>query len=395
MKKNIYIVTPWYNTFSGGAEVAARTLAEECAKRGINTTVLTTCCQSPYSSWWEDSIKPGEEYVNGVKVIRFRLNKYGKEKYENTIHKQITGATLLEEDKENFYLHGITSDELVKYIKNLDDNNLVIMLPYFQALAYNVVINNPNKVSIMPCFHDEEQFYWNQISSMIKESKNIFYLSEPEKDMVIKNYGMVYGKKVIESKTVGLGVEIEEEKIKSGEIKFKELNLPKEYIVYVGRKDIGKGVLNLVNFHKELKSDIPLVFLGGGDESLVPKNNDMFIDLGFVDEDLKYSIISHSKVLVNLSNNESFSLVIMEAWLMGIPVIVSEGCDVTKYHCQKSNGGLWIKDSNSYKKSIELLQSNTDLARSMGVRGREYVEKNYNWSNVIFEILKSDMEVGI
>lgn len=393
-KKNVYIVTPWYNTFSGGAEVAARNLAEECVKRGICTTVLTTCCKSPYCSWWEDSVKPGEENVNGVKIIRFTLNKNGKEKYEKTVQKQINGENLLEEDKENFYLHGITSDELVEYVRNLDENSIVIMLPYFQALAYNVVINNPNKVSIMPCFHDEEQFYWNQISEMIKGSKNIFYLSEPEKDMVIKNYGMKYGKKVIEAKTVGLGVKIEQEKIECGELKFKELNLPNEYIVYVGRKDIGKGVLNLVNFHKDLKSDIPIVFLGGGDEKLVPKDNSKFIDLGFVEEDLKYSVIGHSKALINLSNNESFSLVIMEAWLMEIPVIVSEGCKVTKYHCEKSNGGFWVKDSITYRKAIEFILNNKDLAKTMGLKGKEYVEKKYNWSNVISEILKSDMELS-
>lgn len=396
MQENeLYIVTPWYNTFSGGAEVAARTLAEESVKRGIKVTVLTTCCKTPYDNWWKNSMQPGDEVVNGVCVKRFALNEYGREKYEGTIVKQINNQEISEEDKLNFYMYGISSDDLCDYIATIQDGVPIIVLPYFQALAYNVITKNPYRVSMIPCFHNESQFYWNQIDDMIKYCNRIFYLSEPEKDMTIKQYGYKHGKKVIEGIVLGLGVEI------SNEIRQQLLNqennqeLPSKYIVYVGRKDIGKGVKELIHYHKKVPENIPLVFVGGGDQSLIPLDDKRFIDYGFVDTIDKYRIIKNASALVNLSPNESFSIVIMEAWLMEVPVIVSNRCDVTRHHCEVSNGGFWINDESDYKKIVEYIINNQDICHRIGIQGKEYVQVNYCWDNVIYNLFANyDCEVN-
>lgn len=384
--KELYIVTPWFNTFSGGAEVAARTLAEECVKRGIQVTVLTTCCKTPYDNWWKDSIGTGEENINGVRVKRFSLNNYGRDKYESTVVKQISKEPLSNEDQLNFYKYGISSDALCKYIQDIPVGIPIVMLPYFQALAYNVITQNPNRVSIIPCFHDEPQFYWEQVAEMIKYSHKIFYLSEPEKDMTIKQYGLMYGRKVIEAEVLGLGVEIPKHILNNLEVTNKELDLPDEYVVYVGRKDVGKGVFELVENHKLSNTNIPLVFMGGGDENLVPKGDNRFIDLGFVEEKKKYQIIKNATALINLSQNESFSLVIMEAWLMNVPVIVSNKCKVTTYHCQKSNGGFWINNKEDYQKVLDYILKNRHQVKTIASQGRAYVEANYNWNNVIYNL---------
>lgn len=390
----LYIVTPWYNTFSGGAEVAARTLAEECVKRNIKVTVLTTCCKTPYDNWWKNSMLPGDEEVNGVCVKRFALNEYGREKYEGTIVKQINNEEILEEDRLNFYKYGISSDTLCEYVATIPNEIPIIVLPYFQALAYNVITKNPYRVSIIPCFHNEAQFYWNQIDEMIKYCNRIFYLSEPEKDMTIKQYGGKYGKKVIEGTVLGLGVEISAQIKKQLLVKEIKQDLPPKYIVYVGRKDAGKGVKELVRYHKKMPGSIPLVFVGGGDQSLIPPDDSQFIDYGFVDAIDKYRIIKNASALVNLSPNESFSIVIMEAWLMEVPVIVNSNCDVTKHHCKVSNGGFWINDENDYKKVVEYIINNEDISRKIGAQGREYVQANYCWDNVIYNLFMNyDCEV--
>lgn len=389
MSENLYIVTPWYNTFSGGAEVAARTLAEECVKRGMRVTVLTTCCKTPYDNWWKNSVDPGDEEVNGVTVKRFNLNEYGKEKYENTIVKQINNQDLNDEDRLNFYKYGISSDELCEYVGNLPNEVPVIVLPYFQALAYNVITKNPGRVSMIPCFHNEAQFYWNEIGDMIRNCYKIFYLSEPEKNMTIKQYGIRYGKKVIEGIVLGLGVEISNEIQKKLLDTTQDKELPENYILYVGRKDVGKGVKELVSYHKVLDKDVKLVFIGGGDESLIPTDDERFIDYGFVDAVFKYRLIKNAIALVNLSPNESFSIVIMEAWLMGVPVIVSNKCDVTRHHCKVSNGGFWINNSTDYGKVVNYLATHEQIGKQMGKQGKLYVKSYYCWDEVIYNLFSN------
>lgn len=389
MSRELYIITPWYNTFAGGAEVAARTLAEECVNRGIKVTILTTCCKSPQENWWRDSIDTKEEFVNGVRVLRFKLNTDGKEKYEQTIVKQMHHEPLTYEDKENFYRHGINSNELITYIKTIPREIPVLVMPYFQSLAYSVVVDNPNRITMIPCFHDEEQFYWEQIDEMIHKCKGLIYLSEPEKDLVINQYGLKYGKKVIESLVIGVGVEIERNLLTEIEEKPNKVDIPNEYFVYVGRKDRGKGVVELIEYHKQVISDIPIIFLGGGDNSLIPNNEKKFIDLGFVDSKIKYQIIKNAKALINLSNNESFSIVLMEAWLLGIPTIVSSKCNVTRYHCIVNEGGFYIDNANDYSKAIEYILDHPEQCKTMGKKGKEYVEKNYSWDTVISKLYKS------
>ena len=51
-----------------------------------------------------------------------------------------------------------------------------------------------------------------------------------------------------------------------------------------------------------------------------------------------------ASLLCQPSHNESFSLVIMESWLCGRPVLVSSQCAVTKDFAKRSNGGLYFKD---------------------------------------------------
>ena len=85
---------------------------------------------------------------------------------------------------------------------------------------------------------------------------------------------------------------------------------PKAISSTLAVKRVGKNVHLLcewfANYAEKSNRGTKLVFIGGGDESLVP-SNDHFIDFGFVSEARKQHLISHSKGIINLSENESFS----------------------------------------------------------------------------------------
>ncbi|MCV0429533.1 MAG: glycosyltransferase family 4 protein [Roseibium sp.] len=110
--------------------------------------------------------------------------------------------------------------------------------------------------------------------------------------------------------------------------------------------------------------------------------------LGFVDEDEKRKLIEGCLALVNLSSNESFSLVIMEAWLQRKPVIVNSNCAATHYHVTKSGGGICVANRNQFSQAVVRLQSDWKLREKLGQRGRKYVTDNFSRDAVMTRMLQ-------
>jgi len=385
--QKIIIVTPWFGNFSGGAEYLAKSMATELNKRGIEAIIFTTCCKSPNNDWWTDYYPEGKTVIENILVYRFPTNKKSKLKHKLVVKKLINNDPLTEQEKTSFFIDGINSDKLVSSLKSfISDGYNVISLPFFQGLTHSVVNAYPGKISLIPCFHEEPQFYWNDVKKLLLNAKNIFFNSIEEKDMTIKNYGIDAGKKIIEGVVTGVGLEINQEKIKSNEFDIKQ-----DYFIYVGRKDNGKNISLLcqwfVTYIKKYNKKAKIIFAGSGDHSLIPSNNQNFIDLGFVSESQKYELIQNAKALINLSYNESFSIVIMEAWLLKVPTIVYQKCDVTTGHSIRSNAGLYVENETEFCLSLKYIEDNPETARMMGLNGSDYVREEFSFDHVLSKYL--------
>ncbi len=387
--KQIIIITPWFGEFAGGAEVLARSMAQEFNRRGITTTIFTTCCKSPYSNWWEDHYTPGKYEVYGIKTHRFATNKISQP-YNEVITKITKAKNLSDREMENFFIYGINSDSLVKELAKYTNTDYeIIALPYFHGLTYSVIKSYPNQISLIPCFHNESQFYWKQTESLIENSKSIFFNSPEEKELAIQQYGTRIGRKLVESTVTGIGVELKNQECgTSADTPIHKL--PAKYFLYIGRKERGKNVHILCewfqNYINNTKENIPLVFIGGGDTSLLGTNKHL-IDLGFMDETQKQIVIKGATALINLSENESFALVIMEAWLLEKPVVVSNHCAVTREATKRANGGLCVKDKDEFVAALKYLSHNPETALQFGMQGKEYVETQFSFDEVLIRYL--------
>lgn len=392
----ITFVTPWYGDFAGGAEVAARTLAEQLSKRGFYVQVLTTCCRSPFDNWWQNTLPPSVENVNGVIVRRFPVKHEGEYLYHEVNYRIIHGIEIDEKFQRQFIENSINSEALVDYAKANTQGHLVIGMPYTQGLIYSLIQALEGRASIMPCFHDEPQMKWITTAEMLAQSRHILFLTEEEKTLAIKYYGNSLGRSLVESPVIGVGVELPinvDKVLKLNSLHIKDIkncyNLPDNFFVYVGRKDLGKNILTLIDYFRKYQSDggeATLVFLGGGDANLIPVDKG-FLDLGFVSEEDKYLIISQALGLINLSQNESFSLVLMEAWLCEIPVIVHQDGEVTTAHCRKSQGGIPISCSEEFEAALKVLSSQ-DTGKILAKAGKRYVQSKYSWDGVINSFLR-------
>jgi glycosyltransferase involved in cell wall biosynthesis len=387
-EKKIIIVTPWFERFAGGAELLARGMARELNKRGITTMVFTTCSLSPYDSWWEDHYRPGVYDVAGIETRRFATGK-DRARYDAVIRKLNREANLKARDEQDFFDYGINSGDLVDALAEYVDGDYeIIALPYFHGLTNSVINKYPGKISLVPCFHDEPQFYWATTETLLRNAKHIFFNSADEKQLTIGQYGQKVGRRIVESVVAGVGVELPAGSEQQEAI---SVPLPDSYFVYAGRKEVGKNVPRLCQWFKgyveKFQRDTKLVFIGGGDKSLVPAS-DQFIDFGFVSEATKQQIIGGSKGVINLSENESFSIVIMEGWLFGVPAVVSAGCAVTKNHVRRCNGGLFVASNDEFALALKYLEDHKTVRDLLARNGQQYLAREFSFDAVLAKYLQ-------
>jgi glycosyltransferase involved in cell wall biosynthesis len=94
-------------------------------------------------------------------------------------------------------------------------------------------------------------------------------------------------------------------------------------------------------------------------------------------------IIDNCNVLVLPSIQESFGLVIIEAWARKKPIICTN-IPTLKELVKKSNGGLLskINNQNDLTKNLQFILRNPKKAQLMGQNGYKYVKNNYTWKKV-------------
>jgi glycosyltransferase involved in cell wall biosynthesis len=225
-----------------------------------------------------------------------------------------------------------------------------------------------NKSICALTLHDEPPAYFPQFKNIY--SSEIAYCFSTIEEW--KTYETVFHSSPETYSIIGVNVDIPEVKTTQTH--------PNPYIVYIGRIDGGKGIEQLLEYYsywKTLAQEVPdLVLLGGGKPPDLIPNGVHF--KGFVTLEEKVSYLSNSLFLVNPSPMESFSIVLMEAWLLNKPVLVNGNCDTMKNHCLRSNGGLFFKDSESFAATANFLLQNPNIREKMSVNGNQYVKMNFS-----------------
>ena len=165
----------------------------------------------------------------------------------------------------------------------------------------------------------------------------------------------------------------------------KKFGISSPFVVYVGRIDGNKGCKELFDFFKRYASAVPgdlaLVLMG---HSILPIPDEPRIrHLGFVTDEDKFDGIAAAEALVMPSYFESLSMVALEAWALGKPVLANGRCDVLQGQCLRSNAGLFYETDEEFIETLALLQSNRRLSAAMGRNGREYFQRHYAWPVIV------------
>ena len=99
------------------------------------------------------------------------------------------------------------------------------------------------------------------------------------------------------------------------------------------------------------------------------------VDVGAVSEEDRNAWLHAADIVCLPSSDESFGLVVSEAWSLGVPVVTSD-IPVLKERVTASGGGIATSvDPPALAAALERLVSDADLRRQMGRRGHEHWQR--------------------
>ncbi len=363
----------------GGAETLLKQLAMRLSSAGHKVTFITTCASDHQT--WKNNLKPGEREIDGMTVVRFPVDEDRNiGLFLETQNRICHGCNVTENEELTWLKNNVNSAQLCEYLENNADSfDRIIMGPYLFGLIYYAAAIRPDKTLLVPCLHDEPFAYLKSFNKMFQSVRGILFNSEPEQELAINLYDIDINK----TATVGMGMKSFD--VDSTAFSRKH-RLQHPYILYSGRREGLKGtpmLLDYINaFRKRTGNIIKLVLTGSGQFAPPPELVPYIIDLGFVSEKEKHEAMAGALAFCHPSANESFGIVILEAWLAGTPCLVNAKSEVLKFHCSRSNGGLWFRNYPEFEEELLLLMDNEDARKQMGKNGKDYVINKYAWGSV-------------
>ena len=373
MKKKILIVTSLFTGKSfGGTDRHTYELSKTLSSQ-YEITICTTT-GSDYITWRGD-YQEGESKIDNFKILRFKTEKYRNIKKFNRLYTNLIKKKYISKEEGVNFINqqGPVVNKLLKYIENNAGNfDIILFIGYMYFPIINSISLVKEKAVLIPALHDEAVAYFPIYKNILTDEISYAFNTIEELELFKKIFKFTPKKNNI------IGINISQNDEVDDINRFNNINY--KYFIYIGRIDEGKGILEIINFFKNWKSkyhsEVKLILAGTGVNKYC--TDDDIIFTGFINEREKQFLIQNSILVINPSAMESFSIVIMEAWMNEKAVLVNSKSETLKNHCLRSNAGLFFYDSESFEKTVNFVYCNTKLLNQMGSNGKRYVEMNYS-----------------
>jgi glycosyltransferase involved in cell wall biosynthesis len=246
----------------------------------------------------------------------------------------------------------------------------------FTVLGLEVV--DGRRAALLPTAHDEPPIYLPVFRRVFHAPGTLVFCTAAERDLV----NHLFGTEDRLQDVIGAGLD----RVAADPAAFRARHGARiggrEVVLYAGRIERAKHCHVLFDHFCRFRRDRPdlpatLVLLGAANMEIPPDPD--IVHLGFVGEQEKADAFAAARVVVQPSRYESLSLVALEAWGAGRPVLVNAWCDVLRTQCIRSNAGLWYEDYDDFREALALLLGDRPLGDRLGAAGRAYVEREHAW----------------
>ena len=377
----IAFIIPWYGaSIPGGAEAETRRTAEKMAQYGLPVEVLTTCVRDFYADWSVNHHRPGIEEINGVSVHRFPIRPRNRVAFDTVNALLMAGKKISPAEERTFMHEMVRSPGLEDYIRDHCDEYIYLFIPYMFGTTYWGIQICPERSYLIPCLHDESYARMQLLVKPFQRVRGMICHSQPEMELAQQTFRLGDEQLILVGEGVDTAIEAKADRFRP------KYGIKEPFILYAGRKDTGKNVPLLIQYFRRFyRSDqaVQLVFIGGGELPLGVRPDEGIHNLGFLPLQDKWDAYAAASLLCQPSTRESFSLVLMEAWVTGTPALVHADCAVTANFCQQSNGGLYFANYAEFALTVTLLLQRPRLATTLGQNGREFVLANFSWDRII------------
>jgi glycosyltransferase involved in cell wall biosynthesis len=359
---------------SGGAELHARYIAEHLSKHA-EVRVLATCARN-YVTWRNES-PAGADTVNGVSVERFPVARE-RDPHEFGTHSARVFHSRHSIDDELRWLdsQGPFSPALVAAVKRVRRN--VDYVVFFSARYYQTLHGAravADRAVLVPTAERDPALGLAIARPLFRGVRAIMYNSFEERAVI----QAIAANERVPGAIVGVGTEVPHDVDPS---RFRaKFGIQSPFVIYVGRIDENKGCPELFDYFARYVAGAarpPLLLLIGTAVAEIPRHP-AIRHLGHLSDRDKFDAIAAARALVMPSHFESLSMVVLEAWALGRPVLVNARCDVLLGQCLRSNGGLYYEDSVEFAAALDRILGDEALAAALGTRGRTYYERHYAW----------------
>jgi glycosyltransferase involved in cell wall biosynthesis len=370
----------------GGAETHAAVVAGILAGRHDVEVVTTTA--GDYHSWSE-AFAPGVSAVDGLRVRRFPVARGRAASWDtmsSLLHAGFVGSAFarlspaVKADfiarvrewpdalQEEFVLaQGPICPTLHAHLRGGRYDRVLFFTYLYPTTYQGLSAVKPEQAFVIPTLHDEAPAYLPIFGRRLARAE---LLCSTDAEIALLERLYPWGPP--RARRIGYGIPLppRDGRGTSGE----------PFLLYAGRIDAQKGIGELVEWYRELRAALPdaprLRLIGEAAQPLPPLSG--LEVLGFVDEAEKDRLMRSALALVHPSPYESLGIVLLEAMARETPIVVNAASEVMVDHCRRSGAGVWVRDGAELVAATARLLAEPALARSLGRRGRAYVESEYS-----------------
>ena len=357
---------------SGGAELHARYIAERLA-RHATVEVITTCARDYIT--WKNELPPGADTVNGITVRRFPVSKPRRtDEFGRLSRLVFEQPHSLADELRWLESEGPTSPTLIRHLREIDGVDFFIFFSYRYYHAWHGVRTVPSKAVLVPTAERDAAVGLELFKPVLRGARAVMYNSLEERALLERVSGR-QGPGVV----VGVGSEIPQ---RTQPWRFrKKFGVKRPFAIYIGRIDENKGCKELFSHFERYSVMYPhgvdLVLIGSKHVE-IPKHP-RIRHLGFLSDEDKFDGLAAADLLIMPSPFESLSIVALEAWALGKPVLANGKCDVLRGQVIRSNAGLYYESFEEFCEALYTLEATGPIGGILGRNGREFFRRHYSW----------------
>ncbi len=373
-RRRVALVVQRYGEhITGGAESLARQVVQHLAPHA-DVEVLTTCAVDHLT--WANELPAGTSRDGDLTVHRYPVRRPRRMREFNRLSDALFNKPL-DFVTETHWLaeQGPFAPGLFDAISaRAADFDAFLFFTYLYAPTAWGVPMVAKKAIVIPTAHDEAPLAFGALKDVFECPRVLLTNTPEEAELIASRFP-----KVVRQREVGVGIE----PLEGQPQRFREhFGLTTPYLLYVGRMEAGKGVDELLRRHQALVRqfhDAPaLVLAGSGD--LKPTGTRV-IYVGRIDEEAKWDALTGALAVVVPSRYESLSLLTLEAFAVGTPVIGNAASDVVRGQLERSGAGLpfVLEDDASFGEAVRRVGDERDM---LSAAGKKFAKK-YRWDAVV------------